>query len=60
MTLQDILKEIEEIIEARRKARKEGKRWYDYTRKHSKSRLKRLRLILNEMIKYEEDHFYDD
>ena len=52
MKLEEILKEIVEIIEERNKARKESKvkGWYDHTRKYSKSRLRRLRLLLNEMI----------
>lgn len=61
MNLEEILKEIVEIIEERNKARKESqvKGWYDHTRKYSKSRLRRLRLLLNEMIKKEEDEFYE-
>lgn len=54
MTLKEIINEIIEIIEHRKKHRKEhGNCWW-IERKYSKARLKRLRMVLNEMIKKEE------
>lgn len=54
MTLEEIVKEIVEIIEYRKKYRKEhGYCWF-VERKYSLARLKRLRLMLNELIRKEE------
>ena len=58
MNLEEIVKEIVEIIEARKKCKKE-KAWWPYEKKHSKARLRRLRITLNEIIKKEEDEFYE-
>lgn len=52
--LEELLKEIVEIIEFRKKHRKENGNCWCISRKYSSARLKRLRLLLNEIIKKEE------
>lgn len=55
MTIEEIAKEIVEIIEYRNKYREQHNyscSWIE--RKYSLARLKRLRLMLNELIKREE------
>lgn len=55
MTIEEIVKEIVEIIEHRKKDREQHNGYcWNSQRKYSIARLKRLRLILNELIKMEE------
>lgn len=55
MTIEEIVKEIVEIIEYRNKDRKQHNGYcWNTQRKYSLARLKRLRLLLNELIKKEE------
>lgn len=54
MTLQELIKEIVEIVEHRKKHRKDYGGCYCMERKYSASRLKRLRLLLNEILMKEE------
>lgn len=55
MTLKEIVKEIEEIIEYRKKDREQHNGYcWNCQRKYSIARLKRLRLMLNELIRKEE------
>jgi hypothetical protein len=54
MTLQELIKEIVEIVEHRKKYRKEYGSCYCMERKYSASRLRRLRLLLNEILMKEE------
>lgn len=55
MTIEEIVKEIIEIIEYRNKDRKQHNGYcWNTQRRYSKSRLKRLRLMLNELIRKEE------
>ena len=55
MTIEELCKEIIEIVNYRKKDRKQhnGHCW-NTQRKYSIARLKRLRLMLNEMIREEE------
>ena len=52
--LEELLNEIVEIIEFRKNYRKENGNCWCISRKYSSARLKRLRLLLNEIIKKEE------
>lgn len=54
MTLQELTKEIVEIVEKRRKHRKDYGGCYCMERKYSAARLKRLRLLLTEILREEE------
>ena len=53
MTLEEIIKEIVLIIKYRRSFKERGYGWCP-NRRYSIARLKRLRLMLNELIKKEE------
>ena len=55
MTIEEIVKEIVEIIEYRNNDRKQHNGYcWNTQRKYSLARLKRLRLMLNELIRKEE------
>lgn len=57
MILEELLNEIVEIIEFRKNYRKENGNCWLIARKFSSARLKRLRLLVNEIIKKEERNY---
>lgn len=52
--IEEITKEIIEIVKQRQKHRKQHGDCYWISRKYSKARLQRLRLVLNELLRNEE------
>lgn len=52
--IEEITKEIIEIVKYRQKYRKQYGSCYCISRKYSKARLQRLRLMLNELLRDEE------